>query len=236
MGRGRAALVARPGRGRGPGGAGWRAGGRAEGGPAAEPFALMLAGEHRAAADRWQELGCPLWAAYSPGLLRPGPRRAGLPGDPGPPRAARGPRGGAARPARPRPDGAARPAAVQPGQPVRADHPGGRGPRPAGRGAVVRRGRAAPGAVPQDGQPPRVRGAAQARRAQPDAGGRHRAAPRAPPARLRPAWVSPGWRTWGRRPMCRPAGSCWLVLGNPPVLRPVAEETARWRCIWTCTT
>jgi DNA-binding CsgD family transcriptional regulator len=36
-----------------------------EGGPAAEPFALMLAGEHRAAADRWQELGCPLWAAYS---------------------------------------------------------------------------------------------------------------------------------------------------------------------------
>ena len=25
----------------------------------------MLAGEHRAAADRWQELGCPLWAAYA---------------------------------------------------------------------------------------------------------------------------------------------------------------------------
>ncbi|HEX6855313.1 MAG TPA: AAA family ATPase [Streptosporangiaceae bacterium] len=36
-----------------------------EGGPAAVPFALMLAGEHRAAADRWQELGCPLWAAYA---------------------------------------------------------------------------------------------------------------------------------------------------------------------------
>jgi DNA-binding CsgD family transcriptional regulator len=35
------------------------------GGPSAEPFALMLAGEHRAAADRWQELGCPLWSAYS---------------------------------------------------------------------------------------------------------------------------------------------------------------------------
>jgi DNA-binding CsgD family transcriptional regulator/tetratricopeptide (TPR) repeat protein len=49
----------------------WRAMGGAadpggpEGGPAAGPFALMLAGEHRAAADRWQELGCPLWAAYS---------------------------------------------------------------------------------------------------------------------------------------------------------------------------
>jgi DNA-binding NarL/FixJ family response regulator len=25
----------------------------------------MLAGEHRAAADRWQELGCPLWTAYA---------------------------------------------------------------------------------------------------------------------------------------------------------------------------
>jgi len=36
-----------------------------DGGPAAEPFALMLAGEHRAAADRWQELGCPLWSAYA---------------------------------------------------------------------------------------------------------------------------------------------------------------------------
>jgi DNA-binding CsgD family transcriptional regulator/tetratricopeptide (TPR) repeat protein len=50
----------------GPGG-GPEAGAPAEpeGGPAAEPFALMLAGEHRAAADRWQELGCPLWAAYS---------------------------------------------------------------------------------------------------------------------------------------------------------------------------
>jgi len=39
--------------------------GGSDGGPAAEPFALMLAGEHRAAADRWQELGCPLWAAYA---------------------------------------------------------------------------------------------------------------------------------------------------------------------------
>jgi DNA-binding CsgD family transcriptional regulator/tetratricopeptide (TPR) repeat protein len=36
-----------------------------DGGPTAEPFALMLAGEHRPAADRWQELGCPLWVAYS---------------------------------------------------------------------------------------------------------------------------------------------------------------------------
>ena len=39
--------------------------GEPDGGPTAEPFALMLAGEHRAAADRWQELGCPLWVAYS---------------------------------------------------------------------------------------------------------------------------------------------------------------------------
>jgi DNA-binding CsgD family transcriptional regulator len=45
--------------------AGAEPGGGPEAGPAAEPFALMLAGEHRAAADRWQELGCPLWAAYS---------------------------------------------------------------------------------------------------------------------------------------------------------------------------
>ncbi len=60
VGGGRAALVARPGRGS----AGEPDGGP-DGGPAAEPFALMLAGEHRAAADRWQELGCPLWAAYS---------------------------------------------------------------------------------------------------------------------------------------------------------------------------
>jgi DNA-binding CsgD family transcriptional regulator/tetratricopeptide (TPR) repeat protein len=41
------------------------AGAEPEGGPAAGPFALMLAGEHRAAADRWQELGCPLWSAYA---------------------------------------------------------------------------------------------------------------------------------------------------------------------------
>jgi tetratricopeptide (TPR) repeat protein len=31
----------------------------------ARPFALMLAGEHRAAASEWQDLGCPLWVAYA---------------------------------------------------------------------------------------------------------------------------------------------------------------------------
>jgi DNA-binding CsgD family transcriptional regulator/tetratricopeptide (TPR) repeat protein len=31
----------------------------------ASPFALMLAGEHRAAAGEWRELGCPLWSAYA---------------------------------------------------------------------------------------------------------------------------------------------------------------------------
>jgi DNA-binding CsgD family transcriptional regulator/Tfp pilus assembly protein PilF len=33
--------------------------------PVAEPFALMLAGRHRAAAGEWRDLGCPLWAAYA---------------------------------------------------------------------------------------------------------------------------------------------------------------------------
>ena len=33
--------------------------------PPARPFALMLAGEHRAAASQWQALGCPLWSAYA---------------------------------------------------------------------------------------------------------------------------------------------------------------------------
>jgi DNA-binding CsgD family transcriptional regulator/tetratricopeptide (TPR) repeat protein len=33
--------------------------------PVAQPFALMLAGDHRAAAQEWQALGCPLWAAYA---------------------------------------------------------------------------------------------------------------------------------------------------------------------------
>jgi DNA-binding CsgD family transcriptional regulator len=33
--------------------------------PVAEPFALMLADDHRAAAQEWQALGCPLWAAYA---------------------------------------------------------------------------------------------------------------------------------------------------------------------------
>jgi DNA-binding CsgD family transcriptional regulator/tetratricopeptide (TPR) repeat protein len=31
----------------------------------ARPFALMLAGEHRAAAAEWESLGCPLWSAYA---------------------------------------------------------------------------------------------------------------------------------------------------------------------------
>jgi DNA-binding CsgD family transcriptional regulator/Tfp pilus assembly protein PilF len=43
--------------------------------PLARPFALMLAGEHRAAADGWRALGCPLWSAYA--LARsPQPRDA----------------------------------------------------------------------------------------------------------------------------------------------------------------
>jgi DNA-binding CsgD family transcriptional regulator len=33
--------------------------------PLARPFALMLAGEHRAAAASWDALGCPLWSAYA---------------------------------------------------------------------------------------------------------------------------------------------------------------------------
>jgi DNA-binding CsgD family transcriptional regulator/tetratricopeptide (TPR) repeat protein len=33
--------------------------------PLARPFALMLAGEHRAAAAAWEALGCPLWSAYA---------------------------------------------------------------------------------------------------------------------------------------------------------------------------
>ena len=33
--------------------------------PLARPFALMLAGEHGAAADEWRALGCPLWSAYA---------------------------------------------------------------------------------------------------------------------------------------------------------------------------
>jgi DNA-binding CsgD family transcriptional regulator len=31
----------------------------------AQPFALMLAGELRAAAEEWRALGCPLWSAYA---------------------------------------------------------------------------------------------------------------------------------------------------------------------------
>ena len=34
-------------------------------GPLAPPFALMLAGEHHAAAGEWRELDCPLWSAYA---------------------------------------------------------------------------------------------------------------------------------------------------------------------------
>jgi DNA-binding CsgD family transcriptional regulator/Tfp pilus assembly protein PilF len=34
-------------------------------GPVARPFALMLTNDHRAAAQEWQALGCPLWAAYA---------------------------------------------------------------------------------------------------------------------------------------------------------------------------
>ena len=33
--------------------------------PVAQPFALMLADDHRRAAQAWQALGCPLWAAYA---------------------------------------------------------------------------------------------------------------------------------------------------------------------------
>jgi DNA-binding CsgD family transcriptional regulator/tetratricopeptide (TPR) repeat protein len=38
---------------------------RPAGVPLARPFALMLAGEHRAAAAAWEALGCPLWSAYA---------------------------------------------------------------------------------------------------------------------------------------------------------------------------
>ena len=33
--------------------------------PLASPFALMVSGEHRAAAGEWRDLGCPLWSAYA---------------------------------------------------------------------------------------------------------------------------------------------------------------------------
>jgi DNA-binding CsgD family transcriptional regulator len=33
--------------------------------PVARPFTLMLAGEHRAAAEQWRAMGCPLWQAYA---------------------------------------------------------------------------------------------------------------------------------------------------------------------------
>ncbi|HEY1643624.1 MAG TPA: helix-turn-helix transcriptional regulator, partial [Streptosporangiaceae bacterium] len=33
--------------------------------PVARPFALMLAGQHRAAAREWQDRDCPLWSAYA---------------------------------------------------------------------------------------------------------------------------------------------------------------------------
>jgi Tfp pilus assembly protein PilF len=36
---------------------------RPAGAPVARPFALMLAGEHRAPAAAWEALGCPLWSA-----------------------------------------------------------------------------------------------------------------------------------------------------------------------------
>ena len=38
---------------------------RPAGTPLARPFALMLAGEHGAAAAAWEALGCPLWSAYA---------------------------------------------------------------------------------------------------------------------------------------------------------------------------
>ena len=33
--------------------------------PLASPFMLMMAAEHRAAAEEWRALGCPLWQAYA---------------------------------------------------------------------------------------------------------------------------------------------------------------------------
>ena len=33
--------------------------------PVAQPFALLLASQHRAAASTWRDLGCPLWSAYA---------------------------------------------------------------------------------------------------------------------------------------------------------------------------
>jgi len=38
---------------------------RLPGAPLARPFTLMLAGEHKAAAAAWEDLGCPLWSAYA---------------------------------------------------------------------------------------------------------------------------------------------------------------------------
>ena len=100
---------------------------RPAGAPLARPFALMLAGEHRAAASRVGGPGLPAVVGLRAGLLARDQGRAAVPGRPGqagcPGRAPRR----AARPARPRAGRAARPPAGQPRQPGRAHRPGGRG-------------------------------------------------------------------------------------------------------------
>ena len=152
--------------------------------PVARPFALMLAGQHRTAAAAWQDLGCPLWAAYA---LAFSPKTEDAQECLGHSRRSRrlsrAPRR-AARPARPGPDGAPRPPAREPGQPGRAHGARGGGARPARRRAVLRRGRRAAHPVGKDGGPSCLGHAAQAQRADPLAGGRHGPAPGYHPAKI----------------------------------------------------
>ena len=89
--------------------------------PAAEPFALMVAGDARAAAKAWDAIGNPFWTALArAGSDDPADLRAAVIG-----LEALGAtatlRGGPARPAPPRHTGAPRTASDQPRQPGRAD-------------------------------------------------------------------------------------------------------------------
>ena len=147
----------------------------------AEPHRLLLAGDWRAAADAWRERGYPYQQALALACgdqdeaLLEALGAAGRPWRP-----ADGP---AAAPPAPAPRQPARPPRPDPGhgrQPGRPHRPAGRGARPAGPGPDRRRDRRAAVAVGQDGRPPCVGAAGQARRRVAPRGRRGR-----PPARGR---------------------------------------------------
>ena len=131
----------------------------------AEPHRLLLAGDWRRSADAWRERGYPYQQALALACgdqdeaLLEAPGAAGRPWRPADGPAAAPPAPAARQPARPpRPDpGHGR----QPGRPHR---PAGRGARAAGPGPDRRRDRRAAVAVGQDGRPPRLGAAGQARR------------------------------------------------------------------------